>query len=99
MKTTSSKQKGQRIFKSYKRPYWIEPLERGWNFNTNSGEWEFKSSKRGLSTAYYNMSAFGFNDCHSLKAVKRLIHKWNVPKGTVFIASLPWVGYEFKITK
>ena len=99
MKIISSKPKGQRIFNSYKMPYWIEIIESGWDFNINSGEWEFKSSKGGICSAYYAMEGFGFNDAYSLKAVKRLIHKWNVPKGTVFIASLPWVGYEFTIIK
>lgn len=41
----------------------------------------------------------GFNDAYSLKAVKRLVAKWNVPKGTKFRASLPFVGYDFYITK
>src|SRR6187402_1175109 len=100
MKITSSKPKGQRIFKSYKRPYWIEPIGNNWWFSLEKGEWikDF-NGEGGMTSTYYALSSDGFNEAYSLKAVKRLIHKWNVPKGTVFIASLPWVGYEFKITK
>lgn len=106
MKTTSSKPKGQRMFKSItiitkngyrtKRPFWIEPLNNNnlW-LNTNTGEW----GEKGNTSVWYAMECEGFNDAFSLKAVKRLIHKWNVPKGTVFKASLPYVGYEFIITK
>ncbi len=31
--------------------------------------------------------------------VKRLIHNWDVPKGTLFVASLPYVGHTFKLKK
>lgn len=33
MKVKSSKPKGRRIFKSYRRPYWIEPVEFDWWFS------------------------------------------------------------------
>lgn len=110
MKIKSSKPKGQRIFKSVtiqskyydgtkrrtKRPFWIEPIDVVlWLFDTETGEW----GKTGNTSAYYAMSNEGFNDAYSLKAVKRLIAKWNVPKGTKFRASLPFVGYKFIITK
>ena len=105
MKIISSKPKGQRLFKSFKihtkngwkrkRPFWIEPLEKKLWFNTLSGEW----GENGNTSVYYAMSHDGFNDAYSLKAVIRLIQKWNVPKGTQFVASLPFVGYEFTITK
>ena len=52
-----------------------------------------------MTTSYYAMTYDGFNNAYSLKAVKRLIHKWNVPKGTIFRASLPFVGFDFFITK
>jgi hypothetical protein len=45
------------------------------------------------------MTNDGFNNAYSLKAVKRLIAKWNVPKGTKFRASLPFVGHDFFLTK
>lgn len=108
MKVISSKPKGQRRFKStkiktntgfyHKRSFWIEPIENGWWFCLNTGQWVNETT--GASTSvYYAMSYDGFNDAYSLKAVKRLIAKWNVPKGTKFRASLPFVGYDFYITK
>jgi hypothetical protein len=113
MKIISSKPKRQRIFKSVtihskyedgskrrtKRPFWIEPVIKSgepllW-FNTETGEW----GKKGNTSVYYAMTYDGLNNAYSLKAVKRLISKWNVPKGTKFRASLPFVGYDFFITK
>lgn len=113
MKVVSSRPKGQRIFKSqtihsqyedgskrriYKRPFCIEPVDFGWWFCLDSGQWVNKTTGENTS-AYYAMSYDGFNDAYSLKAVKRLVAKWNVPKGTKFRASLPFVGYDFYITK
>lgn len=109
MKIISSKPKGQRIFKSVtihskyedgskrrmKRPFWIESVENNLWFNTQTGEW----GEKGNTSVYYAMSYDGFNDAYSLKAVIRLVKKWNVPKGTKFRASLPFVGYDFFITK
>lgn len=114
MKIISSKPKGQRIFKSqtihskyedgskrriYKRPFWIEPVikigEPFLWFNTETGEW----GEKGNTSVYYAMTHDGFSDAYSLKAVKRLVKKWNVPKGTKFRASLPFVGHDFFITK
>ena len=109
MKIISSKPKRQRIFKSVtihskyedgskrrmKRPFWIEPVENNLWFNTQTGEW----GKTGNTSVYYSMSHDGFNDAYSLKSVVRLIKKWNVPKGTKFRASLPFVGYDFFLTK
>ena len=114
MKVISTKPKGQRILKSttihlkyedgskrriYKRPFWIEPVIKTGEpfllFNTETGEW----GEKGNTSVYYVMSYDGFNDAYSLKAVIRLIKKWNVPKGTKFRASLSFVGYDFFITK
>lgn len=105
MKIISSKPRGQRLFKSCKihtkdgwrrkRPFWIEPMENNLWFNTQTGEW----GETGNTSVYYAMSHDGLNDAYSLKAVVRLVKKWNVPKGTKFKASLPFVGYEFIITK
>lgn len=105
MKTISNKPKGQRIFKSCKirlekgwkrkRPFWIEPIEKNLWFDMTTGEW----GEKGNTSVYYAMSHDGLNDAYSLKAVIRLVKKWNVPKGTMFIASLPFVGFEFTITK
>jgi hypothetical protein len=109
MKVVSKKPKGQRIKKCVvfkldngyraKRPFWIEPVIKSgkpflW-FNTETGEW----GEKGNTSAYYAMSYEGFNDAYSLKAVKKLITKWNVPKGTRFRASLPFEGYDFLLTK
>lgn len=110
MKVTSKKPKGQRIFKSvvfqlksgYKtrRPFHIEPVENGWWFCLEKGQWENEyNGKGGMSSSYYAMTYDGFNNAYSLKAVKRLIAKWNVPKGTKFRASLPFIGYDFFLTK
>lgn len=113
MKIISSKPKGQRIFKSqkihskyengttrriYKRPFWIEPVDYGWWFSLDKGKW-VKEPTGSITSAYYAMSCDGFNDAYSLKAVIRLVKKWDVPKGTKFRASLPFVGYDFFITK
>ena len=109
MKIISSKPKGQRIKKCVvfkldngcrtKRAFWIEPViklgEPTLWFNTETGEW----GEKGNTSAYYAMTCYGFNNAYSLKAVKRLVAKWNVPKGTKFRASLPFVGYDFFITK
>jgi len=115
MRTTSIKPKGQRTFKSIKfkfnhtpcgtriktkRPFWIKPVGYNWWFDLSEGQWkQGYNGKGGMTTSYYSMTNDGFNNAYSLKAVKRLIYKWNVPKGTKFKASLPFVGYDFYITK
>ena len=113
MRVTSSKPKGQRIFKSVshkyringhifkmRRPLWIEPKGNDWWFDLATGQWvEEYNGVGGMTTSYYSMSCHGYNDVYSLKAAKRLIAKWNVPKGTKFRVSLPFVGYDFYITK
>lgn len=113
MKVTSLKPKGQRILKSQKalhnslgktsyckRPFWIEPTDNSWWFNLDTNQWTQESGGNFRKTsAYYSMKFHGLKDVYSLKSVIRLISKWDVPKGTQFTASLPFVGYEFKITK
>lgn len=103
MKIRSVKPKGQRIFKdTHKhRPYWIEPVNTDLWFNVSIGEWEhFEDYKGGgRTTSYYAMKYNGYKDIWSIKAAKRTIAKWNVPRGTVFRVALPWVGYDFFITK
>lgn len=111
MKVKSSKPRGERIFKcprlhikgkKIKRPYWIEPLNRGLYFNPETLTWNGGNeleSLRGQHSVYYAMEYLDLPDAYSLKAVKRLISKWNAPKGTWFKASLPYVEYEFKIRK
>lgn len=115
MKVVSSKPKRQRIFKSqtihsqykdgskrriFKRPFWIEPVDFGWWFDLELGDWvQGYNGKGGMTTSYYAMTYDGFNDAYSLKAVKRLVAKWNVPKGTKFRASLPFKGHYFFIRK
>lgn len=111
MKVKSTKQKGLRIFKSRKhkfnnsnqktiRPFWIEPIENDYWFDIKSFSW-IKNPKTyvGLQSSYYAMKSEGLTDAYSLKAVIRLINKFNVPKGTVFRASLPFIGYDFYLTK
>jgi len=68
MKITSSKPKGQRMFKSikhyhtthrgkkikHKRPFWIEPIGKNWWFDLYTGEWTQKyNGKGGMTTSYY----------------------------------------------
>jgi len=103
MKVKSSKAKGQRIFKlkGNRRPYWIEPTEDGWWFDTKIGQWT-KTPEFGygeLSSSYYSMKCHGYKNCKSFKAALNLIRKWDVPIGTEFRVSLPWIGYGFKVTK
>ena len=113
MRVTSSKPRGQRIFKSMKfkrilhngkiiktrRPLWIEPEGNDWWFDLEIGQWlQGKNEGRRISS-YYSMNRDGYHNVYSLKAAKRLIAKWNVPKGTKFRVSLPFVGYDFYITK
>lgn len=106
MKVVSKKPKGQRIYKSVnfkhnkfgktKRPLWIEPIDNNIWFDSDKLEWiKNPQNLSGLTTSYYAMKHCGLSDAYSLKAVKRLIHKWNYPKGTIFRASLPFVGYDF----
>lgn len=108
MRITSSKPKGQRVKKTTKgrqRPFWIEPVfteGSSWWFSTETGEWYNgyeNIPKGGRCSSYYSMNYRGFNNIYSLKAAKRKIAKWNVPKGTKFKVSLPWVSYNFTVTK
>ena len=112
MKVKSTKPKGERIFKctkfnhgntniKSKRPFLIEPIGSDWWFSTETGEWYNgydNITKGGRCSSYYAMTYYGFNNIYSLKAAKRKISKWNVPKGTKFRISLPFVGYDFTIT-
>lgn len=111
MKVKSSKPKGQRIFKCMKfahrntniktiRPFWIEPIENDIWFDSDKLEW-VKNPKKlvGLSSSYYSMNYHGLKNAYSLKAVLRLVNKWKAPKGTIFRASLPFIDYDFFITK
>jgi len=110
MRVTSSKPRGQKMFKcvtfkhktcktKVKRPFWIQPVDGGW-FCLEKGQWEKEYNCKGnMSSAYYSMSCSGYHDVYSLKAVKKLINRWDVPKGTKFMASLPFNGHDFYITK
>lgn len=114
MKVISTKPKGQRlkkcrllshknhkgVLKKTKRPFWIEPIGKNWWFDLELGDWvQGYNGKGGMTTSYYAMISDGYHNVYSLKAVKRLIAKWNVPKGTKFRAILPFMGYDFTITK
>lgn len=111
MKVKSTKQKGLRIFKSRKhrfnnstkktrRTFWIEPIGDNYWFDVKSFSWiKNPITIVGLHSSYYAMKSEGLTDAYSLKAVIRLINKFNAPKGTVFRASLPYVGYDFYLTK
>lgn len=115
MKITSSKPRGQKILsskmkikvpfgrhkgKKVRRPFALEPIGRGWWFDLSDGEWKPEYNGKGnMSSSYYAMTHDGFNNVWSLKAAKRKIANWDVPKGTWFRVSLPYVGYDFKIRK
>ena len=99
---TVSKFRGNRICKvpHSGRPLWVEPLGSGWWFNLSSGEWQDNYPTGGnCMSSYYSMNSSGFHNIYSLKAAKRKISKWNVPKGTWFRVSIPYVGYNFKVKK
>lgn len=109
MRVVSSKPKGSRMYKSVsfkptsglckgmtvRRPLTIQPVERLW-FSLETGQWIEEYSGYVVSSYY---AYHGLNKVYSLKAALRLIRKWDVPKGTQFYVSLPFVGYEFKVTK
>jgi|SRR6478735_3754005 len=108
MKVISNKPRGQRIFKCKKlnnktksrRPLWIEPIGKSWWFDLDIGEWyQVYDPNRYSVSSYYSMIHDGYHNVYSLKSAKRLIYKWNVPKGTWFKVSLPYIGYYFKIKK
>ena len=111
MKVRYSKPKQQRLLKcinfksdkrlsKVKRPLWIEPIGDNWWFNLNSGQWEQDpESLSHKSSSYYSMHYHGFNNVYSLKAAKRKIANWNVPKGTEFKVDLLFICHNFIITK
>ena len=114
MKVVSSKPKGSRMYKSVtfkltsgfnkgtkvRRPLTIRPVDIKWSFCLISGQWRLRGESYGDTMSnYYSMTWAGYNNVYSLKAALRLIRKWDVPKGTQFYVGLPFVGYEFKVTK
>lgn len=110
MKIISSKPKGQRIYKCIKfnhttvgktkRPFWIEPIETDFMFNYKKLEWtQNPNTYKDSVSSYYAMGHCGLKNAYSLKAVIRLVNKWKAPKGTKFRASLPFIGYDFILTK
>ena len=113
MKLTSSKPRGQRIFKVapiktirgnkkviMRRPMAIEPIGSGWWFSITTGEWiQGYDPKQQCVSGYYSMEHDGYKNIWSLKAAKRAIANWDIPKGTWFRVMLPYMGYTFKIRK
>ena len=112
MKVKSIKPKGQRMFKSVsylnshnnyiktKRPLRIKTVDKNMWFDSDKLEW-IKNPKNlgGLHNSYYAMGYLGLPNPMSLKAAKRLIYKWKAPKGTKFKVSLPFIGFNFIVTK
>ena len=97
-----SKYRSNRILKLNRkeRPFWIEPIGNNWWFNLRTKEWQQEyPNGEACTSSYYSMRHKGLNNIYSLKAARRKIAKWNVPKGTWFRVSLPYVGYDFKIRK
>lgn len=85
-----------------KRPIHIEPVyEIGkdtlW-FSVKQNDWTTELDGT-CSSCYYAMCCYGLHDVYSLKAAIRLIKKWNIPVGTKFKVDLPYVGYDFIVTK
>lgn len=114
MKVVSKKPRGQKMFKTVKfvltsglnkgkkvrRPLCIFPIGKGWWFCLERGEWEPKyNGVGGMTSNYYSMKYHGYHNVYSLKAAKRLIAKWDVPKGTKFHVGLPFIGFDFIVTK
>lgn len=100
MKVKYSKPKRQRIKISYSRPLWIEPEDRGLDFDITEKKWVKEVPKgNGLTTAYYAMGYHGLRDVYSIKAAIRLVNSWDVPVGTKFYVGLPWVGHHVIVTK
>ena len=108
MKVISSKPRGQRIFKCYpfkkdgkifRRPFWIEPEDGMWWFDIIKGQWFQGATKGKLCTSSYYCVGHGHRGVWSLKACKRLVNQWDLPKGTRIRCGLPWVGYHFIIIK
>jgi len=110
MKVYSKKPKGQRIFKCMKfwhpkfgkitRPFNIHPVENDWWFNLKTGEWQQSYPyKSPCTNHFYAMEHSGYKNIYSFKAALRTIRKWNVPIGTKFMVSSPFVGYYFIVTK
>ena len=112
MKIISSKPKGQRMFKSVnfkhnnkktKRPLFIDSVNENWWFSTKDKQWHGSGDicfyEGHMTSSYYSLKPWGCHEVYSLKAAKRLISKWNVPKGFAFRVELPYIGYEFIIRK
>lgn len=103
MKIKSKKPKGQRYFKisGTTRPMWIEPIDTNLWFNLNTGEWTDITigEIRGCISSYYAIHHSGYKNIWSVKAAKRTIAQWDVPKGTWFRVNLPWIGYDFRVRK
>ena len=105
----SSKSKPRRIFKSQKfglkniRPMWIEiesPNNLWFSFEHKQWRTYEEFGNKGYSNCYYAMRHIrGLHDVYSIKAVKRLISKWDLPKGSKISVSLPITGHEFILTK
>lgn len=111
MKVRYSKPKGCRIKKAnykdtYYRPFMVEAIGYWYCIDTNSfhtdgeifGEDGLLKKKkyRVTSSCYWQDNGVKLR---SLKAVKRFIAKSNLPKGTWFIAILPYVGHSMRIRK
>lgn len=69
----------------------------GWWYSITKKQWqEGYNPKDHMCSSFYGM---GKENVYSLKAAKRKIFNWNVPKGTVFRVSLPFVGHVIYVTK
>jgi hypothetical protein len=84
-----NKPKGWRIRKSYPKPYFIEPVDSGWVYNIKLNKWVTYSTSvkdEGYSSALYVDWSLDYKGIYSLKAVIRLVRKWNL-KGVWFRVS------------
>ena len=108
MKIKSQKPKGQQIKKAvYKGfSFWVNPIDAGggkWWFSIKTGEWHsgYKNMPDGgrCLMCRDSMTYVGFKNIYSLKAAKRRVVKWNVPKGTKFRVGIDGKSSSFIITK
>ena len=106
MKIRYSALKGRRIKKCDGRPFHIEIPDHWYNVDLNifvpskdvfDPSHKYSTRKWSYASACYVQQ--NHVELHSIKAVKRFIARSNMPKGTWFEVSSPYVGHDYKIRK
>ena len=94
MKIKFQAPKGRRLKNQF---MYLEMDLDNWNkmmYFPENNEWrDFKTGYKPNETC-----SLSFCFCRSLKAAKRKIKKWNLPKGTIFKLCNRFVGYDIYIT-